>query len=694
MNVAIIQARCGSARLPNKIFLELNNEPILLKVVNRIKKSKYVDKVVVATTCNIEDNKINIFCQNNNIECYRGDERDLLNRYYFLTKLIGAKNIIRLTCDCPFIDVKELDNMIKLFNFISIDPNKKTTRATYIYNTNEVDFQSIYPEGSDIEICNMEALSFIWEKEKEMREHATGCLRLKKDKYQDDVHIQFYDFLLNDETWKHDFTNLRLSIDDLNDYNLAKFIFEHFKENENFSFKDILSFLDLDIHYKEFERLTSDNKKLQTGQKLYKKAKEIIPGGTQLLSKRPEMFLPENWPSYYSKVEGIVVTDLDGNKYLDMGINGIGSCILGASDKDINDAVIECVNRGSMSTLNHPNEVYLTQKLIDLHPWANMARYTRTSGEACSVAVRIARAYSKKDTIAFCGYHGWHDWYLSTNIKNSGLDKHLISGLSTIGVPSVLEGTIYPFSYNKIDELEKILLEQSVGCIIMEPMRSEFPKDNFLQKVRTLATQHKCVLIFDEVTSGFRMTNGGLHKYFDINPDMVVFGKAVSNGFPMGIVLGKKEIMEKAQETFISSTYWTEGIGFTAALATINKFVEINAAQNIKEKGEYFQLELKKIIEKHNMNITVGGLPCISTFTFNYEEPLAVKTLFIQEMLKKGYLSTVALYMTYAHTKSQLDDYLKEIENFIKKYKSDIESNNIEQYLEGPICHAGFKRVN
>jgi len=308
--------------------------------------------------------------------------------------------------------------------------------------------------------------------------------------------------------------------------------------------------------------------------------------------------------------------------------------------------------------------------------------------------VRIARAYSKKDTIAFCGYHGWHDWYLSTNIKNSGLDKHLISGLSTIGVPSVLEGTIYPFSYNKIDELEKILLEQSVGCIIMEPMRSEFPKDNFLQKVRTLATQHKCVLIFDEVTSGFRMTNGGLHKYFDINPDMVVFGKAVSNGFPMGIVLGKKEIMEKAQETFISSTYWTEGIGFTAALATINKFVEINAAQNIKEKGEYFQLELKKIIEKHNMNITVGGLPCISTFTFNYEEPLAVKTLFIQEMLKKGYLSTVALYMTYAHTKIQLDDYLKEIENFIKKYKSDIESNNIEQYLEGPICHAGFKRVN
>ena len=189
MNVAIIQARCGSARLPNKIFLELNNEPILLKVVNRIKKSKHIDKIVVATTCNVEDNKIDNFCQNNNIECYRGDERDLLNRYYFLAKLVAAKNIIRITCDCPFIDVKELDKMIQSFEFISIDPDSKTLRPTYMYNTTEVDFENIYPEGSDIEICNMKALSFIWENEKEIREHATGCLRIKKDKYKEHINI-------------------------------------------------------------------------------------------------------------------------------------------------------------------------------------------------------------------------------------------------------------------------------------------------------------------------------------------------------------------------------------------------------------------------------------------------------------------------------------------------------------------------
>ena len=243
-------------------------------------------------------------------------------------------------------------------------------------------------------------------------------------------------------------------------------------------------------------------------------------------------------------------------------------------------------------------------------------------------------------------------------------------------------------------KLEELLKTNEIGVIIMEPMRSVYPINNFLKKVRELSTKYNCVLIFDEVTSGFRITNGGLHKYFNVNPDMAVFGKAISNGYPLGVVLGTKDVMQKAQETFISSTYWTEGIGFTAGLATINKFIELNVAENIKEKGKYFQTKLNEIIEKHNMKIIIGGLPCISTFTFNYVNPLAIKTLFIQEMLKKGYLTTIALYMTYAHTKNHINNYLQEIENFIIKYKSNIENNNIEQYLEGPICHEGFQRVN
>jgi len=683
MNLLIIQARCGSARLKNKIFLNLNNEPILLKIINRVKKSKKVDKIIIATSVNTEDNKINDFCNLHNIDCYRGDERDLLNRYYYLAKLIQPKNIIRITADCPFIDVVELDNMIDDFNNSNVD---------YMYNTDESDFKNIYPEGSDIEICNFETLKYLWNNEKDIREHSIGIIRVKRNYYKQFLNIKYYDFCLNNLNFNNNLNGFHLSIDNQNDYEIAKFIFNHFENNEFFSFKDILFFID--NNYEEYLKIKNNKIIKKTGQDLYNIAKQIIPGGTQLLSKRPEMFLPDNWPSYYSKVEGIEVTDLDGNKYIDMGINGIGSCILGAADKDVNNAVIECINRGSMSTLNHPNEVYLTQKLIELHPWAGMARYTRASGEACSVAIRIARAYSRKYKVAFCGYHGWHDWYLATNINSNGLDKHLIGGLSSEGVPPTLESSIYPFTYNKIEELEELLKTNDIGVIIMEPMRSVYPSNNFLEKVRELATNYNCVLIFDEVTSGFRITNGGLHKYFNVNPDMAVFGKAISNGYPLGVVLGSKNVMQKAQETFISSTYWTEGIGFTAGLTTINKFIELNVAEDIKEKGEYFQTKLKEIIEKHNMKIIVGGLPCISTFTFNYANPLAIKTLFIQEMLKKGYLTTVALYMTFAHTKNHINNYLKEIENFIIQYKSDIETNNIEQYLEGPICHGGFQRVN
>ena len=406
------------------------------------------------------------------------------------------------------------------------------------------------------------------------------------------------------------------------------------------------------------------------------------------------MFLPENWPSYYSKVEGIEVTDLDGNKYLDMGINGVGSCILGANNSVINNAVIECINRGNMSTLNHINEVKLTEKLIELHPWAEMARYTRSSGEACAVAIRIARAYKNKNNIAFCGYHGWHDWYLATNIENNGLDKHLLKGLESNGVPDGLKNTMFPFSYNNIDELENILKSNDIGIIIMEPIRNILPKNNFLEKVRSLADKYNCVLILDEVTSGFRTTPGGMHMKFNIIPDIVIYGKAISNGYPMGVILGKKYVMDSAQNTFISSTFWTEGIGFTAALETIKTVINTKSYLYIEEICKYYKENIESLIRKHNLKIQIISINGLNSLVFDYDNSLEIKTLFIQEMLKRGYLTTLSLYMTTSHTKDTLDKYIKDIDDFLTKYKNDIENNNIKQYLEGPIVHSGFNRLN
>ena len=324
------------------------------------------------------------------------------------------------------------------------------------------------------------------------------------------------------------------------------------------------------------------------GQALYTRAKARIPGGTQLLSKRPEMFLPEQWPSYYSRARGVEVWDLDGNKYIDMSHNGVGACILGAADPDVDGAVKTAIDAGSMSTLNAPEEVDLAELLCQLHPWAEMVRYARSGGEAMAVAVRIARARTGLERVAFCGYHGWHDWYLAANLADEkALDGHLLPGLEPAGVPRGLRGTALPFRYNHIEELEEIVsrFRHELAAIIMEPIRDQDPAPGFLEKVREISTEIGAVLIFDEITAGFRLTTGGAHLRYSTEPDIAVFGKGISNGYPMAAIIGRANIMEAAQNTFISSTYWTERIGPVAALATIRKHRRCDVSQTLNTHG-------------------------------------------------------------------------------------------------------------
>ena len=288
------------------------------------------------------------------------------------------------------------------------------------------------------------------------------------------------------------------------------------------------------------------------GQELYKRAKKIIPGGTMLLSKRPEMFLPNGWPSYYSKTKGCEVWDLDGKKYTDVSIMGIGTNTLGYSNFEVDNAVSNCIKNGNMSTLNCPEEVLLAEKLIEINQWADMVRYARSGGEANAVAIRIARAASGKDKIAICGYHGWHDWYLSVNHNSSGdnLNEHLLPGLDPNGVPKDLKNTVFPFEYNNYEQLSRIVDEHDIGVIKMEVIRNSPPKNNFLRKVKMLSTKKNIVLIFDECTSAFRETFGGIHQKYDIEPDMAMYGKTLGNGYAITAVVGKKEVMEVCPKNF------------------------------------------------------------------------------------------------------------------------------------------------
>ena len=434
----------------------------------------------------------------------------------------------------------------------------------------------------------------------------------------------------------------------------------------------------------------------KTGQKLYKRAKKIIPGGTMLLSKRPEMFLPENWPSYFSKAKGCEVWDLDNNKYIDMSIMGIGTNTLGYGHEDVDNAVRETLSKGNMSTFNCPEEVLLAEKLLELNSWAQMVRFARTGGEANSMAVRIARAASGKDNIAICGYHGWHDWYLSANHNNKDdLSTHLLKGLNPCGVPRALINTTFPFHYNNYKELCDIVNNNNIGIIKMEVIRNVPPEYEFLQKVRELATAKNIILIFDECTSGFRETFGGIYKKYNVNPDLAIYGKTMGNGYAITSVVGKKEVMEAAQNTFISSTFWTERIGPTAALKTIEIMEKIKSWDTITSIGIKFRDKLKELSEFHNIKIRISGIPSLTSFSFDSKNNLAYKTLISQEMLKKNILATTTFYSCINHTDDLIEKYFNELE-VIFKLISDCElgNRNIKNLLDGPVCHAGFERLN
>lgn len=433
------------------------------------------------------------------------------------------------------------------------------------------------------------------------------------------------------------------------------------------------------------------------GQELYKKAKMLIPGGTMLLSKRPEMFLPDQWPSYFSKAKGISVWDLDGKELLDMSIMGIGTNTLGYGNEEVDAAVLETVKNGNMSTLSCPEEVYLAEKLIEINPWADMVRFARSGGEANSIAIRIARAASGRDKVAICGYHGWHDWYLSANHNGGGddLSQHLLAGLSPKGVPKNLKDTVYPFNYNNYEELLSIVENNDIGVIKMEVVRNFGPEDNFLHKVRALATEKNIVLIFDECTSGFRETFGGIYQKYGVEPDMAMYGKTIGNGYALTAVVGTRAVMEAAQTTFISSTFWTERIGPTAALATLKVMERVNSWETITEMGNKMRKGWQKLADAHNLEITIAGIPSLSTYSFNSPDAMAYKTLIAQEMLKKGFLASTNFYASTAHNDDNLDLYFNALETVYQQI-SNCENGEFQigNLLEGPICHGGFKRLN
>ena len=547
--IAIVQARLGSIRFPSKVLKEIEGKTLIEILFHRLGQSKKIDNIILATTENTEDDKLAKLVEHLGYQVFRGNEKDVLDRYYHAAIKNQPTTIVRITGDCPIIDSNLVDNIISIYEKEDVD---------YVSNTNPPTF----PDGQDIEVFSFQSLKIAHESTEDPfdREHVTPFIKTNNQ------------FRRKNITNEIDFSNERWTVDEPEDFLVIENVIKYFEPNLEFSWEDVIDLLKSKPEYFMANRKIHRNEgsALGIGQKLYKRAKKVIPGGTMLLSKRPEMYLPGKWPSYFSKAKGCEVWDLEGNKYFDFSIMGIGTNILGYGRVEVDLEVSNVIKSGNLSTFNCSEEVLLAERLIQLHPWADMARLARTGGEANAISIRLSRAASGRDKVAFCGYHGWHDWYLAANLsKNDELDGHLLPGLEPRGVPRNLQGTAIPFKYNDIIGLKQIIKSNDIGVIKMEVSRNQTPENGFLEEVRKLATENNIILVFDECTSGFRETFGGLHKKYNVIPDVIVLGKTLGNGYAISAVLGIEEVMKYAEKTFISSTFWTERIGPTAALKTL-----------------------------------------------------------------------------------------------------------------------------
>lgn len=648
--------------------------PMIEMLFSRLCRSKRLTGWLLATSVDPRNDPLAEHVESLGIKVWRGSENDVSQRFFDASEWVEADIIVRITGDCPLVDPELVDQVVAKFCEGDFD---------YVSNVNP----PTYPDGMDVEVFSREALARALAETTEPfdHEHVTPYLRNADGYRRGNVDAP------------EDLSGWRWTVDEPADLEVVKRIFSHFAPDTNFSWHAVAKLnksrpelFDANTNIKR-----NEGSAMGSGQKLWKRAKQIIPGGSMLLSKRAEMFLPDLWPAYFSKAKGCSVWDLDGREYIDMSLMGIGTNTLGYGDPEVDEAVMQTVRDGNMSTLNCPEEVELTERLIAMHGFAGMARFARSGGEANAIAIRIARAASGKEKVAICGYHGWHDWYLSANLaKGDGLKNHLLPGLDPAGVPNELAGSTLPFNYNDLAALEDLVENHEVGVIKMEVVRNMGPKNGFLEKVRDLATRNGIILIFDECTSGFRESFGGLHLNYGVEPDLAVFGKTLGNGYAITAVIGREDVMQAAQKTFISSTFWTERIGPSAAIVTLEVMAREKSWERISAQGSRIKKGWHDLARKYGLAIKTSGLDSLATFAFDCPDGQAYKTLLTQEMLSNGYLAGTGIYSSLAHTPAIIDSYFHALDPVFALVAECENGRDVTSLIKGPIAHSGFARLN
>jgi glutamate-1-semialdehyde-2,1-aminomutase len=679
--IAIIQARMGSTRLPGKVLADVEGRPVLWHVVNRIRGVGSVDHVVVATSTESIDNVIAEFCETNVIDCFRGSEVDVLDRFYEAARHYCADVVVRVTADCPLIDPKVVDRVVRTHLEGGYDYTSNTLRYTY-------------PDGLDAEVFSFAALETTW-REAHLpaeREHVTPYVRasgrFRVHNVENEVDLSR--------------SSLRWTIDESSDLEFIRAVFGRlWQKQESFGLPEVLQLLEDEPYLASIQKgsirnegfyislakeppVISRKRELERSHELKEKAERLIPSCTQTFSKGPTQFVQGVAPVFLQRGEGSHVWDVDGNEYIDYPM-ALGPIILGHNYPRVSEAVKHQMGEGTTFSLPHPLEVKVAEMLVDLIPCAEMVRFAKNGSDATSGAVRLARAYTGRDIIACCGYHGWQDWYIGTTSRKRGVPK------------AVRELTI-PFEYNKLESLQRIFVEHpgQVAAVIMEPVGVVEPQQGFLQQIRKLTKREGAVLIFDEIITGFRLALGGAQEYFGVTPDLACVGKGMANGYPLAAVAGAREFMELFNEVFFSFTFGGETLSLVAALATIAEMREKNVISHLWEQGRRLKDGFNALAREFGLERRANcvGLPPRTVITFNDEtggESLVLKSLFQQECLKRGVLFSGSQQICYSHTEADIDCTLRVYRTVMNILADAIQSESTLQMLEGEPVQPIFR---
>lgn len=681
--VAIIQARMNSTRLPRKIFADLGGQPMLWQVVNRVRHAKRIDEVLVATTTNPDDNAVVEYCEREGIAVFRGSEEDVLDRFYQAAMSRKAGIIVRLTADCPFTDPDVIDQTIAAFqDYPNCDYATNVLRYTF-------------PEGLDVEVCSFGALERSWREASNPadREHVTLYMH-QSGKFRTAPNVEHVpDLSGRGHVW---------SVDTDQGLIFARAVFEEFG-GRDFRLDDLMHLLEQKpelLHMNQetiinsglYRDLAKDppvpvlQRRLDASHALLERATRLIPTRSQTFSKAPTQFVQGVAPNFIARGEGCHVWDVDGNEYIDYAM-ALAPVVLGHGDADVCDAVAAEIRRGTAFSLPHALEVEVAEMLVEMIPCAEMVRFGKNGSDATAGAVRVARAFTKRDVVAMCGYHGWQDWCIGTTTRNQGIPKAVCDLTKT-------------FAYNDIASLEKIFTENpgQIAAVILEPTGIVAPKPGFLEAVKELTHQHGAVLIFDEIVTGFRWSNGGAQQFFGVTPDLGCFGKAMGNGFPIAAVVGRRDIMELMDEIFFSFTFGGETCALAAAKAVLTKFKQQPVIEHIWNQGKRIQDGYNVLAQTYGIERyteCIGYAPrTVSVFRDDAgADSLINKSLFQQECLKRGILFTGGHNLSFSHTAADVSHTLRVYRTAMEILASAIRAGDAAARLEGPPVQAVFRKA-